>query len=178
MGKVLEKKRLKDFLSKISKGKELIAPVRKGTLRFEVVKNFDDICLEGRPLFPIKKFFSPAKQDLLRLNITDKKKPFEEEKIKIKPRIVFGARLCDFNGLLRLDKLFNSREYQDDYYKLARENTMLFAINCIPAPSKYCFCESMSLERYYDLMFHDLGEKYYVEAGTGRGKALIEHLQD
>ncbi|HJX05809.1 MAG TPA: 4Fe-4S dicluster domain-containing protein [Candidatus Nanoarchaeia archaeon] len=177
MGKVLEKKRLNEFLSKVSKGKEVIAPVKKGTLRFEVVTDYKDICLEGRPLFPIKKFFSPSKQDLLSLNLAKKDNPYEEAKIKIKPRIIFGGRLCDFNGLLRLDKLFNSKEYQDDYYKLARENTMLFAINCIPAPSKYCFCESMSLERYYDLMFHDLGEKYYVEAGTVRGKALIEHLK-
>jgi sulfhydrogenase subunit beta (sulfur reductase) len=178
MGKVLEKKRLNDFLRKVLKGRELIAPVKRGTLRFEVVENLNDICLEGRPLFPIKKFFSPAKQDLFKLNAADKKKPFDELKIKIKPRVIFGGRLCDFNGLLRLDKLFNSKEYQDDYYKAARENTLLLAINCVPAPSKYCFCESMGLERYYDLMFHDMGDKYYLEAGSPRGEALIMSLED
>jgi len=178
MGKVLEKKRLNEFLRKVSKGKELIAPVKRNTLRFEVVENLNDICLEGRPLFPIKKFFSPPKQDLFKLNAADKKKPFEEEKIKIKPRIIFGARLCDFNGLLRLDKLFNSKEYQDDYYKAARENTLLLGINCVPAPSKYCFCESMALEKYYDLFFHDMGDKYYVEAASPKGEVLIMNLED
>ncbi len=54
MGKVLEKKRLNDFLRKISKGKELIAPVKRDTLRFEVINDFNDICLEGRPLFPME----------------------------------------------------------------------------------------------------------------------------
>jgi len=181
MGKVLDKKRLGEFLKKVSKGKELIAPVKRNTLRFEIVKDFkdiNDICLEGRPLFPIKKFFSPAKHDLLKLNLADKKKPFAEEKIKVKSRVIFGARLCDFNGLLRLDKLFNSKEYQNDYYKAARENTLLLGINCVPAPSKYCFCESMALERYYDLFFHDMGDKYYVEAGSPKGGALVSGLQD
>jgi ferredoxin len=178
MGKVLEKKRLNEFLRKVSKGKELIAPVKRNTLRFEVVTDLNDICLQGRPLFPIKKFFSPARHDLMKLNVADKKKPFEEEKVKIKPRVIFGGRLCDFNGLLRLDKLFNSKEYQDDYYKAARENTLLLGINCIPAPSKYCFCESMGLEKYYDLFFHDMGDKYYIEAGSPKGEALIMNLED
>jgi ferredoxin len=129
-------------------------------------------------LFPIKKFFSPPKQDLFKLNAADKNKPFEEEKIKIKPRVIFGGRLCDFNGLLRLDKLFNSKEYRDDYYKAVRENTLLLGINCVPAPSKYCFCESMGLEKYYDLMFHDMGDKYYAVAGSPRGEALIMDLED
>ena len=79
MGKVLEKKRLNEFLKKVSKGADLIAPVKRGTLRFEIIKNFDDICLEGRPLFPIKKFFSPAKQDLFRLNLADETRPFEDK---------------------------------------------------------------------------------------------------
>ena len=178
MGKVLEKKRLNEFLSKVSKGGDLIAPVKRDTLRFEIVKDFNDICLEGRPLFPVKKFFSPAKEDLFNLNLTNKNKPFDEEKIKLKPRVIFGGRLCDFNGLLKLDKLFLSEEYQDDYYKLARENTLLLGINCDPAPSEYCFCESMDLEKYYDLFFHDMGDKYYIEAGSEKGKTLIIDLED
>jgi len=177
MGKVLEKKRLDAFLRRVSRGADLIAPVKRDTLRFEVVRDYDDICLEGRPLFPIKKFFSPAKQDLFTLNLT-KKKLFKEDEIKLKPRVIFGGRLCDFNGLLRLDKLFLSGEYQDDYYRLARENTLLLGINCDPPPSEYCFCESMDLERYYDLFFHDLGDKYYVEAGSAKGEALIMELED
>ena len=178
MGKVLEKKRLKQFLEKISEGKNLIAPVKRRTLRFEIIKDFNDICLEGRPLFPIKKFFSPAKQDLFRIDLKDKDKPFEEQEIMIKPRIIFGGRLCDFNGLLKLDKLFLSDEYKDDYYKTARENTLLIGINCDPPPSDYCFCESMDLEKYYDLFFHDLRDKYYIEAGNPRGEALIMDLED
>jgi len=178
MGKVLEKKRLNEFLGEISKGADLIAPVKRGTLRFETVKDFDSICLEGRPLFPLKKFFSPAKRDVFGLTLTDKNKPFEENKPRIRQRIVFGARLCDFNGLLRLDKLFLSEEYKDDHYKLARENTLLLGINCDPPPSEYCFCESMDLERYYDLFFHDLGDKYYIEVGSLKGKALVKGLED
>jgi len=178
MGKVLEKKRLKQFLEKISKGKDLIAPVKRGTLRFEIIEDFNDICLDGRPLFSLKKFFSPAKQDLFRIDLEDKDKPFEEQKVMIKPRIIFGGRLCDFNGLLKLDKLFLSDEYKDDYYKAARENTLLIGINCDPPPSEYCFCGSMDLENYYDLFFHDLKDKYYIEAGSPKGQALIMGLED
>ncbi|MBU1198471.1 MAG: 4Fe-4S dicluster domain-containing protein [Nanoarchaeota archaeon] len=178
MGKVLEKKRLKEFLSSVSKGAELIAPVKSDTLRFEIIKDFDDICLEGRPLFPVKKFFSPARHDIFKLNLADKNKAFEEVKNKIKPRVIFGGRLCDFNGLLRLDKLFLAKEFQDEYYKEAREKTLLIGINCVPAPSKYCFCESMNLDKYYDLFFHDLGDKYYIEAGSPKGESLILKLED
>ena len=178
MGKVLEKKRLNEFLKKASKGAELIAPVKRGTLRFEVIKDFEDICLEGRPLFPIKKFFSSPKHDLFRLNLNNKNAPFEEEKANMKPRVVFGGRLCDFNGLLRLDKLFMSEEFEDDYYKQARERTLLIGINCDPPPSDYCFCESMDLERYFDLFFHDMGNKYYVEAGSPKGEPFLVGLED
>ena len=47
MGKVLEKKRLPEFLTRVSKGAHLIAPVKRDTLRFEIIKDFNDICLEG-----------------------------------------------------------------------------------------------------------------------------------
>jgi sulfhydrogenase subunit beta (sulfur reductase) len=43
-----------------------------------------------------------------------------------------------------------------------------------------CFCESMGTlraETQYDLLFTDLGDSYYVQVGTQRGKELMDSLQ-
>ena len=79
-----------------------------------------------------------------------------DKKIRIKQRILFGLRLCDLNAVKIQDQLFINPQFTDDHYKAARESIFLVGWYCNTPPSKFCFCESMNLTHYYDLMLRDL----------------------
>ncbi len=173
MGRILHKTELKDFLEKLKQNGELFAPVKTDMLRFQKIDDVKDVCLEGNPFFPLKKFFLPKKEKLLQISkgVAKGIKPEKEKKI------IFGARLCDINGLRVLDKLFLEGEYPDENYSQRREDITVIGLNCNEPPSKYCFCESMDLKKVgYDLLFHDRGFDYYIDVRTKKGESLVKNL--
>lgn len=176
MGRVLKKEDYKDFLRRLQKEAELIAPITTDMTRFQVVENVDDVDLNSEnPFFPIKKYFLPNEEVLLKI------KNGKTKEVKLKPtkRIIFGARLCDINGVAIMDKLFLNHEYPDDNYKEKRDNTIIIGINCLTPPSEYCFCGSMDLKKEaYDLMLHERKDDYYIDVLTKKGESLVKHLPE
>ena len=173
--KLLNKLQLKSFLEKISDSYDVVAPVKTDILRFLEVKkeDFDSITLEGRALFSAKKYFYNSKHTLFKF----KDGKIIENKFKGK-RVIFGMRLCDINALLKLDKLFLD-EFEDSYYKDARENTLILGINCEVVPNAHCFCESMDLRHEgYDLFFCDAGENFHIIVGSEKGEMLVKELPE
>ncbi|MFH1770639.1 MAG: 4Fe-4S dicluster domain-containing protein [archaeon] len=174
MGRVLKKEDYKDFLKSLQKEAELVAPITTDMTRFEAVKNVDDVDLNGgNPFFPIKKYFLPSEEVLLKI----KNGKTTELKNKPKKRIIFGARLCDINGVAIMDRLFLNHDYPDKNYKEKRDNTIIIGVNCLTPPSKYCFCGSMDLKKEsYDLLFHERKNNYYIDVLSKRGESLVKHL--
>lgn len=169
--KLLAKSKLSSFLQKVSKNSQLIAPVMKDTLRFEPLHSVEDIEFEGRPIFNIKKFFAKPKHSVFEFKGTSIK-----ENLPSKRYTIFGARLCDVNAMLKIDKLFKDT-LEDGYYKKARANVLLIGLNCEKEQSKYCFCESMELsDSGYDLFFCDVGEYYHIKVGSEKGFKLVNDL--
>ncbi|MBC8500761.1 MAG: 4Fe-4S dicluster domain-containing protein [Nanoarchaeota archaeon] len=176
MGRVLKKEDYKKFLQLLKSKAELVAPITTDMTRFEVVEDIDDINLEGgNPFFPIKKYFLPNKETLLKIK-NGNTKVIEK---KPKKRIIFGARLCDINGIAILDKLFLDHKYPDENYKKKRENTIIIGVNCLTSPSEYCFCGSMDLKKEaYDLLLHEREKDYYIDVHTDYGAMLVKHLPE
>jgi sulfhydrogenase subunit beta (sulfur reductase) len=172
MGKLLKKEDFNRFLLKLKSKGELIAPVKRDILRFEPVEDVKEICLEGLPWFPIKKFFLPAEHHLLEI---ETRRPVF--KLRTNQQVIFGAKLCDLNGIARLDKLFLD-EIPDQHYKEAREKTILIGIHCKEPVDENCFCESMNLKPFYDLMFYDIGDSYHIEIGSEKGRMLVSKFKD
>ncbi|MFH1506776.1 MAG: 4Fe-4S dicluster domain-containing protein [archaeon] len=172
MGKLLKKEDFNLFLLKLKSKGKLIAPVKRDILRFEVIDDVKDICLEGLPWFPIKKFFMPSQHKLMGI---EKKNPVM--KFKAESQIIFGAKACDLNAIERLDKLFMD-DIPDLFYQQAREKSILIGIHCAEPVDEYCFCEDMGLKQFYDLMFYDLGDSYYIHVGSEKGRKLVSKFKD
>jgi sulfhydrogenase subunit beta (sulfur reductase) len=173
MGKLLKKEDYKRFLSNLKSKYELIAPVKVGDIvKYEIINDINDICLDKQPFYSIKKFFLPRTEELFDFQERRKFGLFRRPK----KRIIFGLRKCDANSLLVMDELF-LEGYVDARYKERRENTILITIPC-KDPEENCFCESMNLKDYFDLKFTDIGDSSYIDIGSGKGRSLVHRFKD
>lgn len=176
MGRVLKKEDYKNFLNKLKSAGELVAPVTTDMTRFEKIKDVEQVDLDGgNPFFPIKKYFLPNEEPLLQITngqtLELKKKP--------EKRIIFGARLCDINGISVLDKLYLKHKYPDMNYQQRREHTVIVGVNCITPPSKYCFCSSMDIKKEtYDLLLHEREQDYYIDVFSKKGEKLVKDFPE
>lgn len=168
MQKVLPKSELNNFIKSLIKKAEVIAPIKGKVTKFSVIKDPSEIYIDKQTLVPLKQFFMPESEVLFEFE-NDKIKPSKE---KPKQKIVFGARKCDLNSLLILDKVMF-----DPLYIEKRQNTLLIGMFC-ESPDQYCFCDSMELVDYYDLFFYTQEDKYYISVGSEKGKQLVKSLKD
>ncbi len=164
-----DKKRCIGFLNELAKSCEVIAPVKTDLVRFQAVKDASLISLEKNSYFPVKEYFFKKKEVLMK---------FDGMKITVPQfdtpeRAFFGLRKCDLNGILHQDKVFIDGAH-DPYYTAARHNSVLIGYHCDEAPSPYCFCGSMGLVDFFDLMYYDKGDHYLVEVGSDRGAKLAK----
>ena len=168
--RLLKKEKLDSFLKKISKNYTVVAPVQKDILRFDKITEAKEISFEGHPLFPLKKYYY---ENRTLFSYNDNR--IRENKNTNKYAIL-GAKLCDINALLKVDKLFID-DTEDSYYKKSRENNLLIGFNCEKAPKETCFCESMKLKDIgYDLFFCDEGDSYHIKIGSKKGEELVKSL--
>ena len=165
----LAKPQLDGFVRAVNKEYEFIAPVKTDEIRFEPVKSAAQINLAEQPLYPLKRYFFVKKEVLFTF---DGKEIIVPEP-KVPKRVFFGVRRCDLNALKHQDMVFLDKEHEDPYYKARRENAIFIGYHCDVAPSKYCFCNSLKLEEYSDLMFFDRGDRFVVEVQTEKGREFV-----
>jgi len=162
----LEKKGLNSFLTSLRKSYTLIAPVKSDVVRFQEIENPDEIYLKEMTYTPLKEFFFKKNETLF----TFDGKSFVQPEIKTEKKAFFGVRKCDLNAIHHQDMVFAN----DPYYKKHREGTLLLGYHCPTAPSPYCFCGSLPLIDFFDLMFYDRDDFYLVEVGSEKGQAIID----
>jgi len=158
----------KSFLTSLKKGYEVIAPVKEEVIRFKTIDHPDEIHLDKNSFFPIKEYFFKQSQVLFQfkgLSITVPTQP--------KPkRVFFGIRHCDLNAIRHQDMVF-MEDSHDPYYKASREHSYLLGYHCDEAPSPYCFCGSLDLVQFHDLMYYKKKNHFLVEVGSDKGQMLI-----
>ncbi len=162
------RKSFEDFLRAIMKSHELIAPVKKDLVRFEPISNIKDIYLKKNTYFPVKEYFFRKKETLFR---------FEGNEVTVpafttKKRAFFGIRRCDLNAIRHQDTVFID-DAHDPYYEAARKDAVLLGYHCSTAPSEYCFCGSLDLVDFSDIMFFDRKTHFLVEVGSEKGALLV-----
>lgn len=168
---ILEKHLLNSFLASIQKKFELIAPVKTDVSRFtriETQKDIEKIYLEKNSYFPAKEFFFRKHETVFEFDGNNISVP-RQQKTK---RAFFGLRKCDLNAIKHQDMVYMS-DVKDPYYTGAREGSVLLGYHCNVAPSIYCFCSSMKLEDFFDLMFYNRGAQFLVEVGSKKGESII-----
>jgi len=172
----LKKSQLKKFLSKVMQSHELIAPLKSDLVRFtkiEEPKQAGEIYLKENAFFPLKEYFFRKQEQIF---------AFDGNKITVnieKPqkRVFFGVRKCDLNAIKHQDMVFLEKNV-DPYYKAQRDEAVLIGYHCNEAPSIYCFCGSMNLQDYYDLMFYDRGKEFIIDIGTEKGSKFLSGFKD
>jgi ferredoxin len=176
---ILRKEHLKPFLRKITKERVLIAPVKNhyGDTMLEVISSVDKVALDlaAKPVMPPKNFFLPQTETLFTYQRNGTGYRFHEV-LENTPNVFFGLRSCDLWSILFLDMMFQEN-FKDRYYLNRRSNAVLINIGC-NKPMENCFCSSIKsgpfLEHGYDLQLTDLGDRFLVEIGRPKGKALID----
>jgi len=164
----IKKKRLFEFLDSLKQDYELFAPVKSDLVKFERIAEVNDIYLEKNSYFPLKEYFFRKNEVLFNFTGTKITVPDVEQP----KRVFFGIRRCDLNAIRHQDMVFE--KINDPYYMALRKESYLLGYHCNEAPSEFCFCGSLDLADYYDLMFYDRGETILVETGSEKGEFLIK----
>lgn len=164
----ITKKNFNDFLNVFVKKSILYAPKKTDAVRFSKIENISEIYLEKQSDFPIKEYFFRNREVLFSF----KKNKINVDIAKPKKRVFFGLRRCDLNGVAHQDFIFMEK-HNDVYYTAQRESSILLGYHCNEAPSKYCFCGSLELKDFYDMMFWDKGNFLLVHVGSNKGKKLL-----
>ncbi len=166
--------KLDTFLKAVVAGNQkLIAPIKTDLVRYQLVADPRKINLAEQPYFPVKEYFFHKHETLFEY----KNGRIQLPEATARKRIFFGLRRCDLNGIAHQDKVFLEGKYVDPYYAVQREKSILIGYHCNKPPSKWCFCGSMDLADYYDLMFFRRIKHYLVHVGSPAGRQFIKpHL--
>jgi len=123
-----------------------------------------------RAVEPLKALLFSARQDIGPYFASDTESPAT-------PQVIVGAKACDLAALRILDHVFLEGDFQDPDYKARRENLLIISGDCTDA-KEVCFCTLLGAKPYpqvgYDLNLSPLDGGYVVEAGSDKGKKLID----
>jgi ferredoxin len=125
------------------------------------------------------QFFVPRAR-LVRLRRTNE--GFDADARESAPRLALvGARACDLAAIAIQDRTFLGGPFREPDYEARRRDVFVVAVNCGQAGGT-CFCVSMGtgprVREMHDIVLTELVEphRFVAEAGTERGRALLDRL--
>jgi ferredoxin len=171
---LLNKQKWTEFTGILS-GKKVLAPVACGDrFRYAVPAEGKAFSLDfDRPLVPPKSAVFPQTETLYRFQLgkTELAAPQPGEEL-----ILLGVRPCDARAIKLVEKLFRW-DVDDPYYLRRRELTTVVGLACLE-PGLNCFCPSLgggpASTEGLDLLMVDLGDSYYLEPLTDKGRSLMD----
>lgn len=154
------------FMPTLVYGDIVLMPFEKAKLTLDYI-NFAQ---------PVKEFLFKGREKLFYWKEAEGDLALTKPDINGKPRVLFGIRACDVNGIQYMDRFYQG-EFCDDIYKKNRKKTWIVALNCLETGNR-CFCDSVMSGPFsttgYDLLFTEMDGQYLVEAGTEAGRRLAE----
>ncbi len=179
--RLLSHDRVDEFVGRLLAAAEVIAPRRTeaGDLLYGQVRAPSEVFWGyGIPVEPLKRFFMPQRDTMLRFSKNGKLSvaPVYDEK----PRLFLAARCCDVTGVGVQDVMYSGK-YEDPYYLLRRSQSLLLAFTCQqPDENCYCVCGDAGpfLKKGYDQQWTALPEGMLIEIGSEKGRLLAEKHAD
>lgn len=148
---------------------------------FDVIRSPDEMDLGyTTTALPPKKFLLPQREELLRFDLNSST---IEPVIEAEPTVILGMHTCDLHAVNLLDEVFKGG-YTDQHYTARRDSTVIVSLECLSPCTEHSFCKSMGTASFtegFDLHLTDLGDRYAIDIGTDRGRALAEampHITD
>ncbi len=178
---VLLKKTLPTFIEKLSDEYDVFAPTRKDNIfEYKLISKPSDINLDFvNSRLPPKSILLQQTETLFKFKPGRKGKILPKE-ISEDKKIIFAIRPCDAKSFSILDTVFDS-DFKDSLYLSKRENSVLIGLSC-NNPGVNCFCtsfgDSPTSSKFVDILFTDIGEKFFVETISDKGKKLVEKITD
>jgi sulfhydrogenase subunit beta (sulfur reductase) len=175
---VLSKLDVPALVLELQKRARVIGPKRKevqyvfGDIRDpeELVLDYPTTILPpGRQLFPHEETLLHFKRDDVAA---------VGEAVESEPIVLIGVHPCDVNGINILDEVFSDSP-QDANYLARRAQTRIIALECQGPCSPYNLCLDKGTYRVewgYDLLFIDLGDRYFIFTRTAAGESMIAGL--
>ncbi len=175
--RVLSKKGFKSFVEALMKSHSVVGPVAKeDKFVFQELDGIADLRMD----YPIallspKKFLMPQYETLLRYRLGDAVQ-LDAPAVPAKSQVILGAHPCDMASTWLLDAVFAASP-GDPNYLGRRANTYVIGLDCNKPCDEYQFCLDMGSLRSRDgadLFLTDLGDRYFVEILSPRGKELLD----
>ena len=176
---ILPKDKIPGLIRGIINKYQVYAPVNNdGITLFRQIKDPSKINLDfSNSKVPPKELLFKQTETLFKF-IPGKSGKINPIDIPDEKTVIFGIRPCDAKSLAILDNVFKG-DYEDPYYLTKRKNTVLVGLSCTQ-PDVNCFCTSFDdspvSAEYVDVLFTDIGEKYYVEVKNDKGRQLIKNM--
>lgn len=181
---VIAKSRVMDIAAELRKEYRVFGPVIEKETKQTMFVEADDIAEVdlGAPIpaIPPKHVLFPHHERIMSYEYDR-----ESKKADIRPdfddskKALFGIRSCDLTGILCLDRFFLGQEFVDEVFRNHRRNLFIVANTCIaPFPQCFCVCTDSGPAAHegYDLNLTLLGDRYLVETGSDKGRALAEKM--
>lgn len=175
---ILSKTNLPKLITELIKKNKVYAPVKSNdTILFEQITKPSEMNLDFcKTQVPPKKLLFHQTETLFKFTPGTKAK-IESTELDEK-KVIFGIRPCDAKSFAILDHAFQG-DYNDPYFLTKRKNTVLVGLSC-NKPELNCFCtsfdDSPASSKYVDILLTDIGENFYVEVTSDKGKQLTKGL--
>jgi ferredoxin len=177
----LNKKELGPFLKQVMQTYDVFAPVElaEGVSVYRKIESPDEVSLVfHNTQKPAKEGFFPQSEIMFRYEKEGNRAQVTSTEEVNRPRLILGPRPCDIQALSMLDQVFSGKEYTDVYFLKKREKTTIVGFAC-NQPLSTCFCTSTGggpfTREGSDIFLVDLGDAYWVEFLTEKGKALSQN---
>ncbi len=122
-----------------------------------------------KPATSLKSFFLPVKE-----NVTS-------ERNSEKPRIIIGTPNCDVEGLSLLDEIYLDKDFDDPFYRMRRESTLLISSDCFGI-QEHCHCLSYGIKPYSiskaDLAVISMNGTIIFRVISEKGKEFLDTIPE
>jgi sulfhydrogenase subunit beta (sulfur reductase) len=171
----LASEKVSDLVRHLSKNYTVIAPVAKGpAFVFAEVEDPAVVALDyNTTILPPKKFFMPAKEELLNFNRSTGDATVPQAQSA--PKVLLGVHSYDMQGILRLDELMKDGN-PDKAYIARRQNTLFIGVAF--TPDEYHFSESVGIGIFdmegFDAFLTPAAGGYILKTLTPEGEKLLK----
>jgi len=176
-GNILSKENLPKFITELQAKYKVIAPVGENNLTlFKEIKNPKEINMKyTNTKMPPKSLLFCQTETLFKFTPGMKGK-IQSPDIDNGKKVVFGIRPCDAKSFAIIDPIFKE-DFKDPFYTPKRDNYLLVGLSCNnPYPNCFCtsFKDSPASSKYVDVLLTDIGDKYFVEVNSEKGKQVVK----
>lgn len=172
--KTLSKTEFGQLVEKLMASQKVVGPKRKETkFEFGYLSAADELVMDyDVTLRSPRTFFQPPKEKLFDFSLGAN--PEVKPAVSAEQFALVGVHTYDLKALNQMDFIW-SENNDDQHYKARRSACTIIALEPTRA-SKWSFWNSMNaatVDKGFDLLLTDIGDKYVIEVGTKKGEELL-----